>query len=255
MTRELKEVQGIIFKRQKYKEADLLAKIITKEDGIITLVVRGALRPKSQLNAATLNFSYGRYVIYTNGRGLSYLRTYKEVKQYDGLYNDLTKNAYASFILDLIDHAFVEYQPLGKYYELAKFALERINENTDPEMITQIVQMQMLKAYGVEPELRHCLICGKEKGIFDYSIKLGGVICSDHFATENSRLHLKPKETAVLRTIGLLPFERLGSIKLSSDTKKATRKAIDRIYRGTIDLNLKTKKFLDELKLFNPSNN
>ena len=108
MTRELKEVQGIIFKRQKYKEADLLAKIITKEDGIITLVVRGALRPKSQLNAATLNFSYGRYVIYTNGRGLSNLRTYKEVKQYDGLYNDLTKNAYASFILDLIDHAFVE---------------------------------------------------------------------------------------------------------------------------------------------------
>ncbi|QGV04621.1 DNA repair protein RecO [Lactobacillus acetotolerans] len=251
MARELKEVQGIIFKRQKYKEADLLAKIMTKGNGIITLIVRGALKPKSKLGAATLNFSYGNYVIYTSGHGLSNLRTYKEVKQFDGLYNDLTKNAYASFILDLIDHAFLEYQNLGKYYTLALCAIKKINAGVDPEMITQIVQMQLLAAYGVEPQLKQCVICGKRQGIFDYSIKRGGILCSDHFRVENSRMHLKPKQTAVLRTIGLLPIERLGSIKVSDDTKKATRKAIDRIYRDTIDLNLKTKKFLDELKMFN----
>lgn len=250
MARELKEVQGIIFKRQKYKEADLLAKIMTKQDGIITLIVKGALRPKSQLSAATLSFSMGTYVIYTNGHGLSNLRTYKEVKQFDGLYRDLTKNAYTSFIFDLIDHAFVEYQPLGKYYDLAVFALKKIDIGVDNEMITQIVQMKMLSAFGVEPELRHCVICGKERGVFDYSIKLGGIVCSDHFAKVNSRLHLTPKQTAVLRTIGLLPIERLGNIELNTETKKATRKAIDRIYRETIDLNLKTKKFLDEIKLF-----
>ena len=88
MARELKEVQGIIFKRQKYKEADLLAKIMTKQDGIMTLIVKGALRPKSRLSAATLNFSIGTYVIYTSGKGLSNLRTYKEAKQFDGLYRD-----------------------------------------------------------------------------------------------------------------------------------------------------------------------
>ncbi|WEV70204.1 DNA repair protein RecO [Lactobacillus sp. ESL0785] len=250
MARELKEVQGIIFKRQKFKEADLLAKIITKENGIITMIARGALRPKSKLGAALLNFSYGTYVIYTSGQGLSNLRTYKEVRQFDGLFNDLTKNAYASFILDLIDHAFVEHQPLSKYYALAEFALQKINAGVDPEMITQIVQMQLLAAYGVEPELRNCVICGKSQGIFDYSIKRGGIICSDHFYTETSRLRLQPKETAILRTIGLLPIARLGSITVNEGTKKATRKAIDRIYRETIDLNLKTKKFLDELKLF-----
>lgn len=251
MTRELKEVHGIIFKRQKYKEADLLAKIMTKEDGIITLVVRGALRPKSRLSAGVMNFSYGDYVIFTSGKGLSNLRTYKEVKQFDGLYNDLTASAYASFILDLIDHAFIEYQPLGKYYDLAVFALKKINSGVDPEMITQIVQMQLLAAYGVEPELKKCVICGKSKGIFDYSIKLGGIVCSDHFASVQSRLHLRPKETAILRTIGLIPIQRLGTISVNPKTKQNTRKAIDRIYRETIDLDLKTKKFLDEMRLFN----
>lgn len=249
MARQLKEVQGIIFKRQKYREADLLAKIMTKNNGIVTLLAHGALKPKSKLGASLLNFSYGTYVIYFTGHGLSTLRTYKNVSQFNGLFNDLTKNAYASFILDLIDHAFIEYQNLGKYYNLADSALQKINAGTDPEMITQIVQMQLLQAYGVEPEMRHCVICGKEQGGFDYSIKSGGILCSQHFYTDPGRLHLKPKETAVLRTIFLLPFERLGNIKINTATKKATRKAIDRIYQETIDLNLKTKKFLDELKL------
>ncbi len=249
--RELKEVQGIIFKRRKYKDTDLIVKIMTKNNGIISLIVKGAMRPKSKLNAATLNFSYGTYVIYTSCHGLSSLRTYKEVKQLDGIYDDLIKNAYTSFILDLIDHAFVEYQPIGKYYDLADFAIHKINKGVDPEIITQIVQMQLLTAFGVQPELRHCLICKKERGVFDYSIKLGGVICSDHFNDVQSRLYLKPKQTALLRTMGLVPIERLGKISLQSETKLATRKAIDRIYGETIDLNLKTKKFLDEMKFFN----
>lgn len=33
MVRELKEVNGIVFKRQKYHEADLLAKIMTEKMG------------------------------------------------------------------------------------------------------------------------------------------------------------------------------------------------------------------------------
>ncbi|MCX0290479.1 DNA repair protein RecO [Lactobacillus kullabergensis] len=249
MVRELEEVNGIIFKRQKYHEADLLAKIMTEKNGIITLLARGALKAKSKLGASLLNFSYGTYVIYSSGHGLSALRTYKNVKQFDGLYDDLIKNAYASFILDLIDHAFIEYQNLGRYYDLANFALQKINSGTDPEMITQIVQMQLLAAYGVEPELRSCVICGEKQGEFDYSIRKGGILCSKHFYADPARLHLKPKETAVLRTIFLLPFNRLGDIKINSITKKATRRAIDRIYQETIDLNLKTKKFLDELKL------
>lgn len=158
------------------------------------MLARGALKAKSKLGASLLNFSYGTYVIYSSGHGLSTLRTFKNVKQFDGIYDDLIKNAYASFVLDLIDHAFIEYQNLGKYYNLANFALQKINSGTDPEMITQIVQMQLLAAYGVEPELRSCVICGEKQGEFDYSIRKGGILCSKHFYADPSRLHLKPKK-------------------------------------------------------------
>ncbi|CCI85604.1 recombination protein O [Lactobacillus pasteurii DSM 23907 = CRBIP 24.76] len=247
---ELVEVQGIIFKRQRYKESDLLAKIMTKDHGIITMIVKGALKPKSKLGAASLNFSYGKYIIYSSGHGLSTLRTYKEVKQFDQIYLDLEKSAYASFVLDLIDHAFVEYAPIGKYYDLAKFALDHIDRGTDPEVLTQIVQMQLLPAFGVGPQMEACVICGKKQGVFDYSLRYGGIICEDHFASVTDRMHLTAKETALLRTFALLPIERLGNVQVKEQNKKATRKAIDQIYRSSLDLNLKTKKFIDELRLF-----
>ena len=44
--RELKEVQGIIFKRRKYKDTDLIVKIMTKNNGIISLIVKGAMQKK-----------------------------------------------------------------------------------------------------------------------------------------------------------------------------------------------------------------
>ena len=68
MARELCEVEGLIFKRKKYEEADVLAMIMTEDHGIFTIDVRGALRPKSRLGAASLDFSYGKYIVNTIGR-------------------------------------------------------------------------------------------------------------------------------------------------------------------------------------------
>lgn len=245
---ELVEVNGLVFKRTKFKEADLLAKIMTKELGIVTVIARGALKPKSKLGAGVLTFSDGKYVIVTNKRGISTLRTYKAVKQYDLLYSDLKRNAYAAYLFDLLDHAFVEYQVLGEYYDLLKFAVKRLNAGADPEIITQMVQLKMLKAYGVAPHLADCVICGRKQGIFDYSLTYGGVLCQQHFHQDPHRLHLEAKTTALIRTLGLLPYQRLGETQIDPKLTEASRKAIDRIYRETVDLNLKTQKFLEELR-------
>ncbi len=244
------QVHGVIFKRQRFKEADVLVKVLSQELGLFTLNVRGALRPKSKLGAATLNFSHGCYLVRTRRQGISNLQTFKSVQQYDHLFLDLVRNAYASFILDLVDHAFLEYQPLGDYYDLTILALKKLDEGQDPEIISQIVQLKLLAAYGVEPQFKKCVICGNQTGDFDYSIALGGIICSKHFATVQQRLHLTPEQTALLRTLALVPFDRLGNVNVSLELKKATRRAIDRIYAMTIDLNLKTKRFLNEMHLF-----
>ncbi|KRL63653.1 DNA repair protein RecO [Lactobacillus psittaci] len=247
MAKEVVEITGIVFKRQRYKEADVLAKIISKDMGIFTMLVRGALRPKSKLSASVLAFSFGKYQVLTSQKGLSTLKTYKDVKQFTNLYSDLTLNSYACYLCDLFDHAFIEYQDIGPYYNLIETALTKIDQGIDPEVICQLVELQMLKAFGVKPELKKCAICGTTEGSFDYSISTGGIICQKHF-NQVTRLHLTSKQVALLRTLGLIQLQRLGNIAVSSSSKAALRKAIDRIYIQTVDLNLKTKKFLEEMR-------
>lgn len=247
MAADLLDVHGLLFKRQQYKEADLLAKLWTKELGIVTVIAKGGMRPKSQLAAAVLPFTEGTFGILTRYKGISQLRTYKKLSQHDELFTDLGKNAYLSYLFDLADHAFSEYQKLGGYYDLLLVAFNRIVAGQDPEIITQIVQLQLLDAFGVAPQLGACVICGKEKGIFDYSIAAGGVVCSDHFRSV-SRLYLSPKATALIRTLGLLPISRLGEIQIGEDLKKESRRAIAQIYQATVDLHLPSLRFLNEVR-------
>lgn len=250
MVKELVEVEGIVFKRKRYQESSVLLKMLTKEYGIISVIVKGALKDKSKLGGATLNFSYGTYVINTSFKGISNLRTFKNVKQFDDLYLDVFKNAYGAYILDLVSHAFIEYENVGSFYQLIMEALKAINSGKDPQIITQLVQLQMLAAYGVRPNFEECVICHKKQGKFDYSLELGGIICSDHLKGNSRRMNLPPKVVSLLRTLMLVDIKKIGKINIEESLKKQTQGVIDRIYQNYLDLNLKSKKVLRELEIF-----
>ncbi|WP_297819039.1 DNA repair protein RecO [uncultured Lactobacillus sp.] len=249
MASELVDVSGIIFKRKRYKEADVLTKIITKQKGIFTIDVKGALRPKSKLGAATLNFSYGIYTVNTSNKGISSLRTFKNVRQFENIYLDITKQAYASYILDLVDHAFIEYQANWEVYDLVFTALNKINDDFDEEIIKQMIELKMLYYFGVAPKLDSCMICNKKQGIFDFSLERGAIICSDHFNQVSDRMHLDPQVVSLIRTLALIKIDRLGKININTNLKNNSKRVIDRMYTRYLDLNLKSKKFLDELRM------
>jgi DNA repair protein RecO (recombination protein O) len=223
--------------------------MLTKELGFLTVIIHGALKQNSRLAGASVNFSTGTYIIMTSGHGLSTLRNVKNSRQLEHLFSDLTANAYASYLLDLTRHAFTEYEPIGAYYQLVMAVLRRIDQGEDPELLTQLVQLQLLPAYGVGPQFAHCVYGPESRGCpFDYSIQAGGVVCQRHF-TRCSRMHLPPAATALMRTLALVPIQQLGQMQIKAASKQITRKAIDRIYGETLDLDLKSKRFLDELRL------
>lgn len=249
MARHLQDVHGLIFHHQRFHEADVLAQMLTKELGFLTVIIHGALKANSRLAGASVNFSSGTFIIMTSGQGLSTLRNVKSSQQLEYLFSDLQASAYASYLLDLTRHAFSEYEPIGAYYDLVMTVLSRLNRGQDPELLTQLVQLQLLPAYGVGPQFAHCVYGPESRGLpFDYSIQAGGVICQRHF-NRTARMHLPAQATALLRTLALVPIQQLGQMQIKAATKEATHKAIDRIYGETLDLDLKSKRFLDELRL------
>ena len=58
------EVRGLVIRTVDIKETDRLVTIFTEEQGAITALARGARSLKSRKLAATMQFCYGKYILY-----------------------------------------------------------------------------------------------------------------------------------------------------------------------------------------------
>ena len=62
-------------------------------------------------------------------------------------------------------------------FDLFTNALIKINDNYDPLVITNIVELKLLTYLGVEPVLDKCARCGRLTDIVTLSTDKNGLIC------------------------------------------------------------------------------
>jgi len=93
------------------------------------------------------------------------------------------------------------------------------------------------------------LVCywRRNAGYFDYSLVKAGIICQKHWAEDEHRLHLAPKAVSYLRLFAQIDLQRIGQIKVSANIKAQLRQTIDAIYRDSVGVYPKSKKFLDQM--------
>ena len=99
------EFLGIVVSRKDYKERDMLVKILTDKYGFKTFFVRGVRKRGFKLGAAILPFTHGTYLGSISDEGLSFITTTRDISQYQQITQDIELNAYASYILSLIERA------------------------------------------------------------------------------------------------------------------------------------------------------
>lgn len=235
---------GLIMYRQNYREHDLLVKILTDKFGKRMFLVRGGTRPRFKLAAALLPFTYGLYVGDLQDDGLSYITTARDYHQYQSISQDIFLNAYATYIFDLIDHAFSDNFAIPQWYQKTADALHMIDEGFDGEVISDIMAVQLLPAFGVAPEWRGCVVCGCSDLPMDFSETEGGMLCQKHWALDPHRLHVSPRGIYYLRLFSIVDLLKINSIKLQPATKAELAHVIDRIYDDMVGLNLKSKQFI-----------
>lgn len=242
------EFDGIVVSRRDYKERDMLVKILTDKYGFKTFFIRGARKRRFKLGAAILPFTHGTYLGSINDDGLCFLTTDREIAQYREISQDITLNAYASYILGLVERALNEQQLVveGWFLKVQK-ALELIDEGFEPAIITNIIEIQLLQYFGVKPHLESCTVCQRTDLAFDYSESYGGLLCQAHWHLDPNRLGLDQRTIYYLRLFSVLDLYKLNSIKVKEQTKMALRQTIDEIYNSQVGIYVPAKKFLDQM--------
>lgn len=243
------EIEGVVLFVKPHREKDYLVKIFTDRYGPLMFFVRGSHRPDSihhQLNPLTV----GTFYADIRKNGLSFIQAVREKKQLPNLYTDIMKNAYATYLCMLTDTAVADKEPNYEVFKELITALQLIEEGNDPEIINFMFEVKRLRQFGVEPNWIGCSICGETEGIFDYSSKYHGIICSNHFSYDNKRFRASPAAVYLLRQLNFLDFELLGDISVQKNTKLEMKRILDKIYEENVGLHLKSKSFIEQMEKY-----
>ena len=247
MVRQTETFKGLGMSRQNYRESDMLVKILTDRFGKKMFLLNRARKPGFTLGAGILPFTHADYIGEVRESGLSYLSAIKNATQYRQISDDITLNAYAAYIFGLIDLAFPDGRPVGFWFNQIKQALYLIDSGLDPQIIANVIEVQMLKEYGVEPNWRGCVIDGRADLPLDFSESYGGLLCQNHWDKDPHRLHASPRAIFYLRRFSTLDLNKVERINVKPDTKAELRRILDVIYTDMVGVTPKAKRFLDQM--------
>lgn len=243
----INKLEGIVIRTTDYGESNKIITLFTREAGKIAGMARGAKKPSSRLSSSSQLFTYGYFVIQGGNRGLGILQQGEMISSYRSIREDLFKTAYATYIVELLDKSTNDKETNPYLFELLMQSLNYINEEYDPDIITNIFEMKMLNLLGLYPELNKCAICGNTEAHFGFSIKENGLICHLCYENDPHYFPISPHTVKLLRVFYLLDIHRLGSISVKEKTKKELRDVISTYYEEYSGLYLKSKRFLQQL--------
>ena len=247
MSRITTDFRGIIMFRRDYRERDLLVKILTDKIGPAMFFVKGAKKRGFRLATDILPFTHGEYIGSLTDNGLSFINTASDTSQYRSIASDISKNAYATYILALVDSAFQDGQGIGGWFNQVAAALDLINSGLDEQVIANVIETQLLVRFGVAPTWDRCVICGRDDLPLDFSEQYGGMLCRNHWHLDERRLHLDQRTVYYLQRFSTLNLQKLNSIKINSTTKRRLQFVLDSLYDNEVGLNLKSKKFIRQM--------
>ena len=144
MARVTTQFTGIIMYRQDYRERDLLVKMLTDKIGPAMFFVKNAKKRGFRMTADILPFTHGTYIGSLDENGLSFINTASDTSQYKNIASDISKNAYVTYILALVDSAFNDGRSIGGWFNQVAAALDLIEKGLDEQIITNIIETQLL---------------------------------------------------------------------------------------------------------------
>ena len=245
----IERIEGIIIKDASYSETSKLLTLITKEHGVINLLAKGAKTLKSPLRITTTKLTHGYFnIIYKENR-LSTLKEVDIIDYYKNIKKDINKISYATFILELVEQVTKQIYNEEVFNNMI-YALKKIDENMNPLVITNILELKCLDYLGVMPILDCCSVCGN-KNIITISADQGGYICKNCRKDETI---VDEKTIKLIRMFYHVDINKIEKLEVSKKISEEINYFLNSYYERYTGLYLKSKKFIEKLSRIGEEN-
>ncbi|MGL4818896.1 MAG: DNA repair protein RecO [Bacilli bacterium] len=245
-----RQLEGIVLRSIDYGENNRILTVYTREMGKVSLLARGAKKPKSKYSAIAQPF-LGLSVVASFGlnNGMGTIDSADVTNRYRTLMTDIVQCGYASFLAELVWRAVEDGRPSSGLYTLLSEAFTAIDEGQDAELVSFMFQLHLFHFLGCSPYLQGCASCQSTDILAGFSISEGGYLCQNCIAGARYPFHLTGKQLKFLSILSGLRISQLGDANVSVET----RKKVDQICAGWLNYYTgivpKSKRFLEQLDL------
>ncbi|HJJ08602.1 MAG TPA: DNA repair protein RecO [Bacilli bacterium] len=241
---KIEKVTGIVLSDTNYSESSKILNVLTKEHGKIGIISKGCRNLKSSLRSVSSKLTYGYFNIYYKKEGLSVLISVDIINDFSNIKQDLFKIGYATFLSDLTNQVLKETSS-NEIFDLFINGLIKINDDFDPMIIANIIELKYLNYLGVMPILDCCSVCGSNKKIVTVSSFSGGYLCVNCYKNEYI---VDEKTVKLLRMFNYVDISKIKELNILPKNKNEINRFLENYYDRYTGIYLKSKDFLTQLR-------
>ena len=123
-------------------------------------------------------------------------------------------------------------------------AITKLEENYDPKIITNILELKYLSYIGINLNLDECVTCGSTK-VVTISLPKGGYICSNCRTTEPP---VEEKVLKLLRLYNYVDISKITNLDIDKEISNKINHIITEYYDLYSGVSSKSKSFLNKLE-------
>ena len=239
-------VTGLVLTAMPIGEYDKRIVILTKERGRIAACAKGARKPGSPLSGAVMPFAFGQFTVY-EGR-TSYTLSAASISNYFAeLREDVEAAYYGFYFMDVANYYAREANDERELLKLLYQSLRALaKKSIQYQLIRYIFELKVISINGEAPQVFQCVVCGAADRQTAFSIKRGGLVCSQ-CGHSSSDMVLDPSTVYAMQYIISSTIEKLYTFTVSKKVLKELGAVIPKYMEAYVDKHFKSLDILNQL--------
>lgn len=239
-------VEGIVLRETDTKEADKILTVLTRSEGKLAVVARGARRRKSRIAAASQLLVYSEMTLFQRGNW-SIVEDAATIELFPGVRQDVELLALGSYFAELTELLAEEDVPAPEMLPLLLNALYALGTLHKPQdQVKAAFELRLLSLSGFEPLLDGCAVCGRTMPEAPMLDVVQGLLhckgCALH-EPKGLSMPLCGASLAAMRHVASCPAKRLYGFSLEGSARQRMADAAEAFAAAQLERGFRTLDF------------
>ena len=254
MRRHIK-TDALILGTLDYGESDRIVTFYSREFGKLSGIAKGARRSKRRFVGNLDPPSHTKLLIFKDDRReLARIDDGTLVEGFQGIKGNIDRFGEACYMIELLRELTPEGLHIDGLFETVVGFLQFLQLSDRPELTLRFFEIKLLTLLGYMPHLNGCVGCSDDDisangGEIFFSAVSGGVLCNPCARVSSDASPVASGTAGFLSMASRLSIDKLPRLQPSSLFAREGEKILADFIRHRIGRELKTKKFMDKMRM------